>query len=67
VRWVGRSPAHLATITFHLTRPDREFLYKLALPFADAVPADTPLRVMDTTPFMPATGLTLLVVGLQRR
>ena len=30
------------TVTFHLTAPDPEFLYKLALPFADAVPAGTP-------------------------
>jgi peptide/nickel transport system substrate-binding protein len=32
------------TIAFHLTRPDGEFLHKLALPFAYVVPADTPLR-----------------------
>ena len=30
------------TITFHLTAPDPDFLYKLAFPFADAVPAGTP-------------------------
>ena len=29
------------TVTFHLTAPDPEFLYKLAFPFADAVPAGT--------------------------
>ena len=27
------------TVTFHLTAPDPEFLFKLALPFADALPA----------------------------
>src|SRR5262249_20226345 len=30
------------TITFHLTAPDPDFLYKLAFPFADAIPPDTP-------------------------
>ena len=30
------------TVTFRLTRPDPEFLYKLALPFAFVVPAGTP-------------------------
>ena len=28
------------TVTFHLTAPDPEFLYKLAFPFADAVPPE---------------------------
>jgi peptide/nickel transport system substrate-binding protein len=35
---------HSGTVTFRLTRPDPEFLYKLALPFAFVVPAGTPLR-----------------------
>ncbi|MGZ5297184.1 MAG: ABC transporter substrate-binding protein [Actinomycetota bacterium] len=43
------------TITFHLNRPDPDFLYKLALPFAFAVPGDTPFRNMGSTP-VPATG-----------
>ena len=30
------------TVTFHLTAPDPEFLYKLTLQFASAVPARTP-------------------------
>src|SRR5262249_11130212 len=30
------------TVTYHLTAPDPDFLDKLAIPFADAVPADTP-------------------------
>jgi YVTN family beta-propeller protein len=42
------------TVTFHLTAPDPEFLYKLALPFAWALPADTP-RTVATKP-LPATG-----------
>jgi peptide/nickel transport system substrate-binding protein len=32
------------TITVHLTEPDPEFLYKLALPFADVLPTGTPAR-----------------------
>jgi peptide/nickel transport system substrate-binding protein len=41
------------TVTFHLTAPDPDFLYKLALPVADAVPASTPLKAR---PPLPATG-----------
>ena len=41
------------TVTFHLTAPDPDFLYKLALPIADAVPATTPLRARLP---LPATG-----------
>jgi YVTN family beta-propeller protein len=43
------------SIVFHLTRPDPEFLYKLTLPPAFAVPADTPLEDVGTEP-IPATG-----------
>jgi YVTN family beta-propeller protein len=43
------------TVTFHLTAPDPDFLTKLALPFAFAVPADTPARDVGTQP-VPATG-----------
>jgi peptide/nickel transport system substrate-binding protein len=32
------------TIIIHLTEPDPQFLYKLALPLASVVPAGTPLR-----------------------
>jgi peptide/nickel transport system substrate-binding protein len=35
---------HAGTVTFHLSAPDPEFLYKLALPFADVVPAGTPAK-----------------------
>jgi peptide/nickel transport system substrate-binding protein len=42
------------TVTFHLTQPDGDFLAKLALPFAVAVPADTPGRVIKRP--LPATG-----------
>jgi peptide/nickel transport system substrate-binding protein len=43
------------TITFNLRAPDAEFLFKLALPFAYAVPAGTPNRDVGTRP-VPATG-----------
>src|SRR4029079_10056068 len=33
------------TVTIHLTAPDREFLDKLALPFAFAVPGNTSLKL----------------------
>jgi YVTN family beta-propeller protein len=43
----------LNTVTFHLDAPDPDFLYKMALPSADVVPANTPL---DAKPPFPATG-----------
>jgi YVTN family beta-propeller protein len=43
------------TVTFHLTEPDPDFLYRLALPFAFAVPAGTPDTLPGATP-IPATG-----------
>jgi len=42
------------TVTFHLTAPDPEFLHKLALPFADAVPTGTADPTKSST--VPATG-----------
>jgi peptide/nickel transport system substrate-binding protein len=55
------------TITFHLTAPDPEFLYKLAFPFADAVPPGTPDRLIEPTK-LPATGpyMTLSFVPRHR-
>jgi peptide/nickel transport system substrate-binding protein len=41
------------TVTFHLTAPDPDFLHKLALPAAFAVPAGTPLKARLP---LPATG-----------
>jgi YVTN family beta-propeller protein len=41
------------TVTFHLARPDPDFLFKLALPTADAVPAAIPLKAQLS---VPATG-----------
>jgi ABC-type transport system substrate-binding protein len=43
------------TITFHLTAPDPEFLYKLAFPFADAIPPGTPDHPIRPAQ-LPATG-----------
>ena len=44
-----------STVTFHLTAPDPEFLYKLALPFAYAVPSGTAWQDTGSRP-IPATG-----------
>jgi YVTN family beta-propeller protein len=43
------------TVTFQLTRPDPEFLVKLALATALVIPAGTPARDVGTSP-VPATG-----------
>jgi len=53
-----------ATVTFHLTAPDPDFLYALALPFAAIVPASSPLAI-STSP-LPGTGpyqITAFVPG----
>jgi peptide/nickel transport system substrate-binding protein len=42
------------TVTFHLTRPDPDFLYKLTLPFAYVLPASTPDSQASSP--LPATG-----------
>ena len=42
-----------STVTFHLSKPDPDFLVKLALPPYDAVPASTPLHARLP---LPATG-----------
>jgi len=43
------------TVTFHLVEPDPDFLNKLTMPLAFAVPAGTPDTAADTAP-IPATG-----------
>lgn len=43
------------TITINLTKPDAELLYKLALPHAVILPADTPNEDMGSRP-IPSTG-----------
>ena len=45
----------VGTVTFHLSEPDPEFLYRLAIPFGSIVPADTPVSKDGTRP-VPATG-----------
>lgn len=42
------------SVTFHLNRGDPHFLYKLAMPFAFILPADTPANNVDIPP--PGTG-----------
>jgi peptide/nickel transport system substrate-binding protein len=44
------------TVTFHLTGPDPDFVQKLALPFAYAVPANTPDKEVGPSNPLPATG-----------
>lgn len=43
------------TVTINLTKADAEFLYKLALPHAATLPADTPAEDMGSVP-IPSTG-----------
>lgn len=47
--------AEAGSVAFHLTRPDPEFLDKLALPHASILPADTPAKDVGTAP-IPGTG-----------
>jgi YVTN family beta-propeller protein len=41
----------LRTVVFHLTKPDPEFLFKLAFVFTAPVPAGTPWHELRTKPF----------------
>ena len=43
------------TVTFVLTKPDPDFLYKLAMPFATVVPPDSPMTDFGSHPY-PGTG-----------
>jgi YVTN family beta-propeller protein len=54
------------TVTFHLTESDPELLYQLALPFADAVPAQAPAHVVTTHP-IPATGPYMIARYVPRK
>jgi peptide/nickel transport system substrate-binding protein len=47
------------TVSFHLTSPDPDFLFKLTMPFAFAVPFGTPANLPPDTP-LPATGPYLI-------
>jgi peptide/nickel transport system substrate-binding protein len=48
------------TVTFHLAYPDAEFLYQLAVPFGDILPADTPPHDLGTQA-PPGTGPYMIV------
>jgi YVTN family beta-propeller protein len=61
---VADDAAH--TVTFHLIRPDPDFLYKLAAPFAYVLPAGTPRRPAGTHP-LPATGPYMIATYTPRR
>ena len=54
------------TVTFHLTRPDPNFLYKLAFPSAYVLPGGTPRRPAGTHP-LPATGPYMIATYRPRR
>ncbi len=61
---VADDAAH--TVTFHLIRPDADFLSVLASPFAYVLPADTPRRPAGTHP-LPATGPYMIATYEPRR
>ena len=44
------------TVTFHLTRADPDFLYKLSEPLAAPAPPGAPDHPIHRAPFMPGTG-----------
>jgi YVTN family beta-propeller protein len=54
-RGIVTEPGNTSVVTFHLIRPDPEFLYKLSLNFAHVLPAGTTARAADLQP-VPATG-----------
>ena len=54
------------TVTFHLTRPDPDFLYKLADTSAYVLPGSTPWRPAGTHP-LPATGPYMIATYEPRR
>ena len=54
------------TVTFHLVRPDPDFLYKLAFPAAYVLPSGTPRRPAGTHP-LPATGPYMIATYRPKR
>ncbi len=54
------------TVTFHLTAPHGEFLYRLAIPFASILPAGTPVSKRGRRP-VPATGPYVIQSVTQKR
>ena len=61
---VADNVAH--TVTFHLIRPDPDFLDKLAAPSAYVLPSGTPRRPAGTHP-LPATGPYMIATYRPRR
>ncbi|WP_395019854.1 ABC transporter substrate-binding protein [Dongia sp.] len=47
------------TVTLHLTQPDAEIYYKLAVPHAVILPADSPAKDVGTAP-LPGTGAYMI-------
>src|SRR5262249_48126887 len=43
-------------VTFRLSHPDPDFLYKPALPLAPPAPPGAPTHAIDRAPFLPGTG-----------
>ncbi len=64
-RGIVTTPGDDSVVTFCLTHPDPEFLYKLALDFAYILPAGTPARPADIRP-VAATG-PYMVAGYDRK
>jgi YVTN family beta-propeller protein len=54
------------SVTFHLIRPDPDFLYKLSFSFAYVLPGGTPRRPAGTHP-LPATGPYMIATYRPRR
>jgi peptide/nickel transport system substrate-binding protein len=54
------------TVTFHLTRPDPNFLFNLAQPTAFVVPAGTPAKDLGTRA-LPATGPYMIKTFVPKR
>jgi ABC-type transport system substrate-binding protein len=64
-RGIVTEPGNDSAVTFHLTHPDPEFLYKLAVNSAVILPAGTPPLDSDVRP-VPATG-PYMVEHFERR
>jgi YVTN family beta-propeller protein len=54
------------TVTFHLTAPHAEFLYRLAIPFGSILPSDTPTWKRGKQP-LPATGPYVIETATPKR
>ena len=65
-RGIVTEPGEDAVVTFRLSSPDPDFLYKLAFNFAFVLPASTPPRAADARP-VPATGPYMVADYTYRR